>query len=94
MLKQNRGSAGEGIWVVKPHGWERVQGLQLTQDTLIQCTEMNDKTTHIFHLGDFMQMCLQYIEGESSLLCLAHAGHAPAGAVGLALLPASFLAWA
>ncbi len=33
------------------------------QDTLIACTEMKDNATHLFQLGDFMQMCLQYIEG-------------------------------
>lgn len=63
VLKQNRGSAGEGIWVVKPHGWSRKEGAALLPDALLQCTEMLDNSTHIFQLSDFMQMCLQYIEG-------------------------------
>ena len=63
MLKQNRGSAGEGIWVVRPHGWERRLGMQLTADVLVDCTEMKDNVTHLYSLGAFMQMCLQYLEG-------------------------------
>lgn len=63
MLKQNRGSAGEGIWVVRPRGWDRAPGYVPGDGALVACTEMKDNTTHVFLLGDFMQMCLQYIEG-------------------------------
>ncbi|GAB4813686.1 hypothetical protein N2152v2_000732 [Parachlorella kessleri] len=68
VLKQNRGSAGEGIWVVRPHGWERCRGVHLAADVLVDCTEMKDNVTHLYSLGDFMQMCLQYLEGENGLL--------------------------
>ena len=67
VLKQNRGSAGECIWVVRPHGWERCLGLQLAAGVLVDCTEMKDNTTHLYSLGDFMQMCLQYLEGGCTL---------------------------
>lgn len=50
--------------MVKPGGWHREEGMQrLGPDAPIQCTEMKDNTTHSFQLGDFMQMCLQYLEG-------------------------------
>jgi hypothetical protein len=64
VLKQNRGSAGEGIWVVKPHCWERCAGMEaLHRDTVVSATEMRDNTTVVAKLGDFMERCLEYIEG-------------------------------
>lgn len=68
VLKQNRGSTGEGIWVVKPHGWSRGTGYKLTKDTLLSCTEMSDNHTEIRKLGDFMDFCDQYIIGENGML--------------------------
>lgn len=68
VLKQNRGSTGEGIWVVKPHGWTRGSGYKLTKDTELSCTEMNDNHTEIRKLGEFMEFCTQYIVGENGML--------------------------
>lgn len=69
VLKQNRGSAGEGIWVVKPHGWARGPApAPLALDALVSATEMKDNTTYVFKLGDFLERCRGYIEGENGLL--------------------------
>jgi hypothetical protein len=66
VLKQNRGSAGEGIWVVKPHGWRNGPGQALPGlGALVSATEMKDNSHHIFKLGEFMERCLEYIEGVS-----------------------------
>lgn len=63
VLKQNRGSTGEGIWVVKAHGWEYGATAEVGVDWLVECTEMCDNRAHIFQLGEFISFCAQYIEG-------------------------------
>lgn len=68
VLKQNRGSTGEGIWVVRPHGWEHGRGVQMTPHTLLECTEMVDNHTDIRELGEFMEFCEQYVQGEDGQL--------------------------
>jgi hypothetical protein len=71
VLKQNRGSAGEGIFVVKPHGWERAPGLAAVPGgALVEATEMSDNATRVLRLEDFMAACQQYTQG-------ARAGGAP-----------------
>jgi hypothetical protein len=67
VLKQNRGSTGNGIWRVSVEG-EVEKGKDVPLDTLIKCTEAMDNHVEINKLQDFMQFCTQYITGENGML--------------------------
>ena len=69
VLKQNRGSTGDGIWRVevvdeRPYS----PGDALPLDTQLKCTEAVDNHVEINELGDFMEFCTQYIVGENGML--------------------------
>ena len=69
VLKQNRGSTGEGIWrvaVVDERSFEK--GKPLPLDTRIKCTEAVDNHVEMNKLGEFMDFCNQYIEGRNGML--------------------------
>lgn len=69
VLKQNRGSPGEGLWHVEVADSRTFPADQpLPLDTQIKCTEAVDN--HVEHrlLGEFMASCVQYVIGESGLL--------------------------
>jgi hypothetical protein len=69
VLKQNRGSTGEGIWRVQvAEGVEVNPGAPLALDTPIRCTEAVDNHVEHRHLGEFMDFCTQYIEGRDGML--------------------------
>ena len=72
VLKQNRGSTGEGIWRVRLADQELAQsvepGTALPLDTALKCTEAVDNQTHDYKLGTFMDFCGQYIEGDNGML--------------------------
>lgn len=64
VLKQNRGSTGEGIWRVSlvdegevPHAKSK-----------IKCTEAKDNHVKHWELKDFMYFCEQYITGDNGML--------------------------
>lgn len=64
VLKQNRGSTGEGIWRVSlvdegevPHAKSK-----------IKCTEAKDNHVEYWELKDFMYFCEQYITGDNGML--------------------------
>ncbi len=69
VLKQNRGSAGEGIWRVSldapftfsPHD-------KVPVDATVKCTEAVDNHIEYHKLADFMEFCTQYIEGDNGML--------------------------
>lgn len=68
VLKQNRGSTGEGIWRVQlvnplPSGTNSVP-----LDAEIKCTEAVDNHTEIRKLGDFMDFCEKYLVGDNGML--------------------------
>ena len=68
VLKQNRGSTGEGIWrvqLVEPLA-EGVAVVPL--DAQIKCTEAKDNHVEYHVLGDFMTFCEQYIVGTNGML--------------------------
>ena len=69
VLKQNRGSTGSGIWRVSVED-ERPyeQGQPLPLDTKIKCTEAVDNHVEHRQLGEFMEFCEQYIEGDNGML--------------------------
>jgi len=69
VLKQNRGSTGEGIWrVVVDDDRPYEKGDALPLDTKIKCTEAVDNHVEYHQLGDFMDFCNQYIVGENGML--------------------------
>lgn len=68
VLKQNRGSTGEGIWRV-----QLVDALDpsleaVPLDARIKCTEAKDNHVEYWTLGEFMSFCTQYIVGENGML--------------------------
>ncbi len=69
VLKQNRGSTGEGIWRVaiadeRPHR----PGDVLPLDTAIKCTEAVDNHVEMRQLGEFMDFCNQYLAGDEGMM--------------------------
>ncbi|MGN7611826.1 Cj0069 family protein [Magnetococcales bacterium HHB-1] len=66
VLKQNRGSTGEGIWRVR---WEdAVEGKIPGPDAKLHCVEAVDNHVEKRTLEDFMNFCQQYLEGEGGML--------------------------
>ncbi len=72
VLKQNRGSTGEGIWRVRIADEDLAAsvepGTALPLDTKIRCTEAVDNHTETRELGEFMTFCNQYIVGDNGML--------------------------
>jgi len=63
VLKQNRGSTGQGIWhVIVEDERDFVPGEALPMDARVKCVEASDN--HVEHrtLGDFLILCEQYID--------------------------------
>lgn len=69
VLKQNRGSTGEGIWHVQViDGRSFTPGEPLPLDTRIRCSEAVDNHSEERTLQDFMAMCVQYVIGETGMV--------------------------
>lgn len=69
VLKQNRGSTGEGIWRVQiADDIDYKPGDTLPLDTKLKCTEAVDNHVEFITLGDFMNFCEKYIIGENGML--------------------------
>ena len=69
VLKQNRGSTGEGIWRVQIADDITYQpGDSIPIDTRIKCTEAVDNHVEFHSLGDFMTFCEKYIVGDNGML--------------------------
>ncbi len=69
VLKQNRGSTGEGIWRVVVTDERKFRpGEALPADTQIKCTEAVDNHVEMRKLDDFMDFCTQYIVGQNGML--------------------------
>ena len=72
VLKQNRGSTGEGIWRVRlaDRGLAAsvTPGTALPLDTELKCTEAVDNQSRHTTLGEFMDFCDQYIIGDNGML--------------------------
>ena len=68
VLKQNRGSTGEGIWrvsVVDPLP-EGVTSVPL--EATVKCTEAVDNHVEMHPLGEFLTFCNKYIVGEGGMM--------------------------
>ncbi|MDY3547874.1 Cj0069 family protein [Riemerella anatipestifer] len=69
VLKQNRGSTGEGIWRVQVEGNLSYQaGDELPLDTPLKLTEAVDNHVEYKPLEEFMDFCEMYIAGENGML--------------------------
>jgi hypothetical protein len=69
VLKQNRGSTGEGIWRVQiadDISYQAGDAIPLT--TRLKCTEAVDNHVEYNTLADFMTFCERYIVGENGML--------------------------
>ncbi len=69
VIKQNRGSTGEGIWhvsVVDDREFE--VGQPLPMDTKVKCVEAMDNKAHSFTLSEFIEFCDQYFGGDDGLV--------------------------
>lgn len=69
VLKQNRGSTGEGIWRVQTAEPTTCQpGDSLPLSTPIKCTEAVDNHVEYHTLGEFIEFCEKYVQGENGML--------------------------
>jgi glutathione synthase/RimK-type ligase-like ATP-grasp enzyme len=69
VLKQNRGSTGEGIWRVQiADNISYSAGDSLPLQTKLKCTEAVDNHVEYNTLADFMTFCERYIVGENGML--------------------------
>lgn len=68
VLKQNRGSTGEGIWRVQLVDALAEDVTAVPLDAKIKCTEAKDNHVEYHELGAFMDFCEQYIVGANGML--------------------------
>uniref|UniRef100_A0A7S2X9Z1 DUF6815 domain-containing protein n=1 Tax=Lotharella oceanica TaxID=641309 RepID=A0A7S2X9Z1_9EUKA len=70
VLKQNRGSQGEGIWVCKlaPGEEKKIADGKCPEDTLLDLQEAYDNHKEQQTIGDFMKYCKKYLDGENGQL--------------------------
>lgn len=66
VLKQNRGSQGEGIWVCKLLNAEDADNIN--GGSMLHCTEAKDNHVETHSLDDFMTFCERYIIGDEGQL--------------------------
>jgi len=67
VIKQNRGSTGEGIWRVEVLGKEKFKN-RVPLDAKLKLTEAKDNHTEEKTLQEFLEFCIQYLEGENGML--------------------------
>ena len=70
VLKQNRGSTGEGIWRVQiaDEQLNYKAGDSIPLSTRLKCTEAVDNHVEYRTLEEFMTFCEQYIVGDNGML--------------------------
>ena len=68
VLKQNRGSTGEGIWLVSVDDPRPLGPGPVPLDTRVKCVEAVDNHVEHHALGDFLTFCEQYIVGDHGML--------------------------
>lgn len=69
VLKQNRGSTGEGIWRVELI--ERVEsesGELSLKNSQVKLTEAKDNHVEIKPLGEFIDFCVPYLDGPTGMI--------------------------
>lgn len=68
VLKQNRGSTGEGIWRVELIEEPATEVKSIPLKTKVKCTEAKDNHVEYRTLGEFIDFCVQYLEGPNSMI--------------------------
>merc|ERR1711871_1468255 len=70
VLKQNRGSQGEGIWVctLKEGEEKKITDGKCPDDTVICLQEAVDNHKEEKTIGEFMKFCQKYLDGENGQL--------------------------
>jgi len=74
VLKQNRGSTGEGIWRVQiDYGKQKADPKpdangEAPLDLAIRCTEAKDNHVEHRQLGEFIDYCAQYLVGRNGMI--------------------------
>ena len=68
VLKQNRGSTGEGIWRVQLVDQLPASATEVPLTAQVKCTEAKDNHVEYHELGEFMMFCHQYIVGDNGML--------------------------
>ena len=69
VLKQNRGSTGSGIWSVELIDERTFEsGAEVPTDARVKCTEALDNHVEEHTLGEFMEMCDQYLVGDNGMI--------------------------
>lgn len=68
VLKQNRGSTGEGIWRVQLVDALEAGEINVPLTAQVKCTEAKDNHVEYHALGAFMTFCEQYIIGANGML--------------------------
>lgn len=68
VLKQNRGSTGEGIWRVQLVDALEGEATEAPLHAMVKCTEAKDNHVEYHELGAFMKFCEQYIVGANGML--------------------------
>lgn len=68
VIKQNRGSTGEGIWKVELVEEPATPVKTIPLKAMVKCTEAKDN--HVEHktLGQFIDFCVQYLDGVNGML--------------------------
>ena len=68
VLKQNRGSTGEGIWLVSVEDPRPLPAGPVPGDYRVKCVEAVDNHVEHHSLDDFLRFCEQYVVGEHGML--------------------------
>jgi glutathione synthase/RimK-type ligase-like ATP-grasp enzyme len=67
VIKQNRGSTGEGIWRVEVIEAEKYKN-KIPLDAKLKLTEAKDNHTEEKTLQEFLEFCIRYLEGDNGML--------------------------
>lgn len=68
VAKQNRGSTGEGIWRVEVIDAVEAGLDAIPLETRVKCTEAKDNHVETKTLGEFIDFCVQYLDGEGGMI--------------------------
>ncbi len=68
VLKQNRGSTGEGIWRVQLVDALEDYSTEVPLNAKVKCTEAKDNHVEYHELDAFLTLCEQYIVGANGML--------------------------
>ena len=68
VAKQNRGSTGEGIWRVEVLDELPANATAAPLEAMVKCTEAKDNHVEEMPLGEFIDFCVQYLDGDGGMI--------------------------